>query len=293
MFDLNVSWPADISVAQSAAGLGYSGVAYDVHLAKESHAHVCPIKPHDPLQFSPSTLKGLTRFQSTRKLTELNLSCPSVCGPVEGCHIEFLQLKRLTVTVTHINQISALNNLTRTNPEYDLLAATPVDEKTWQGIVSNADCDIILLDLCKGRLEFALKRSQLRLAVSRGLFFEVRIVDALKDVSCRRHLFQNIQPIARFVPAKHLIFTSGASDSLDLRGPNEMAALAAMMGFSGAQGGPRSVVSNNCISVFHKGAARRSGGAYVMHLSVQELKQKNEKVKDKISDDDDSMESEQ
>eukprot|EP00918_Siedleckia_nematoides_P052676 GHVU01115065.1.p1 GENE.GHVU01115065.1~~GHVU01115065.1.p1 ORF type:complete len:243 (-),score=14.52 GHVU01115065.1:4-732(-) len=183
--------------------------------------------------------------------------------------MELSQVWRVTVSVATMEDISQVNSLTRSRSAYDLVAVRPTTERAWTAAAGECECDIISLDLCSARLPFTVRRKQLCQAAGRGIAFEVAIADALRDVTARRNLFQNVQQLVRFLPQSKIIFTSSATSPLEMRGPYEFGNLAVVMGIQPHKGGAKAVVSDNALAVLLKGASRRSAGGMASHGGVR------------------------
>ena len=83
------------------------------------------------------------------------------------------------------------------------------------------DADIISLDLGT-RLPFRIKHGPVNLAITRGLFFEIRYAPAIRDQNSRKNLISNAMALAKVTKGKNIIFTSEASTALELRGPHDI-----------------------------------------------------------------------
>ncbi|CEM36652.1 unnamed protein product [Vitrella brassicaformis CCMP3155] len=259
--DLNVCWHADKAahLAAAAISLGYGGVAWnhtvDLSTVKQTDgrsAMVCPIR--EVAISNEALLSRVSSFRVLSSLEDLNLSASA------SSRVGFVQLRRLTCVFSHPNQVTQINQISRMSVNgdregggYDLLALQPTDEKAWLTVCQSCDCDIVSLDFTSGRMPFPIRRAQLGLAVSRGMFFEIQSGAALRDSTARRNLFANIQSLVRFVPMTRILLTSGASCGLELRGPYDVANLAAVMGIGKGPLACKACVSDVPLAAVHKG----------------------------------------
>eukprot|EP00916_Digyalum_oweni_P015858 GHVL01026032.1.p2 GENE.GHVL01026032.1~~GHVL01026032.1.p2 ORF type:complete len:210 (+),score=53.62 GHVL01026032.1:23-652(+) len=206
-FDFNVS--DDISLA--AVKFGYNGVA------------------------SNTLVEDINNFKKNEKNNKIykfeeNLLFKNQYVSLGINNSSFIKLKRLTVTVNNPQDVQKINQMGKSELlEYELLALRPTSDKTFQIIVQQADCDIISFDLTS-KISYPLRRQQLGVAVSRGMFFEVCLGNALKDSTARRNLIANIENIVRFVPGSRIILTSGATHPADFRSPLDLANLSSVFG---------------------------------------------------------------
>eukprot|EP01066_Platyproteum_vivax_P003263 Platyproteum_vivax@DN14155_c0_g1_i1.p1 len=245
-WDLNVQWNDKKSVMlDGAAKLGFSGVAFNVDVdASMLASHRCPIENVTKQADGGDVVHMVEQWHDLG----VNISAP------------VMQLRRITVAMSSANQIAAINQVSKSDLiHYELFAVVPTTEQAFQALVNSGNCDIISLNLT-GKM-FNLRRQQLGVAVSRGIFFEVCINDALFDPIRRRHLFQNVDSLTRFVPHDKIIFTSGARTPIEMRSPMDLINIATVAGL--ANNHNKSVVASACIGVMHRAAARRSHGGII------------------------------
>jgi RNase P/RNase MRP subunit p30 len=131
--------------------------------------------------------------------------------------LAFQQYSRLTVQVDDLSQA----NLVQIGREkdkgkgycgFDIIAVVPGNEKVLHHFLHNNDCDIISLDLSK-KLPFQFKPQFTRMAIEKGIYFEINISPLLsQDQNIRRTFLGQFQNVLFATRGKQLIVTSGASD---------------------------------------------------------------------------------
>ncbi|KAI9701640.1 MAG: hypothetical protein M1820_006411 [Bogoriella megaspora] len=204
-YDLNVRWTPNESELQKSlafsAELGYNVVALNHNLSGKLPADIVNPIP-SPLPFvSPTALAILRRCTLT--LTD----------PFPNSRIPALQ------------------------SAYDLLAIRPLDESTFFSACANLECDIISLDLAK-RLQFILKFRTIRLAIERGVKFEICYSPGVlaNDASARRNLISNATQLIRATRGRGLVVSSEAGRAVGLRAPWDVVNLCAVWGLGPERG---------------------------------------------------------
>ncbi|KAI5079925.1 hypothetical protein GOP47_0005404 [Adiantum capillus-veneris] len=145
----------------------------------------------------------------------------------------------------------------RRNPvlrSYDMVAIQPTSQKVFDQACTHLEVDLITLDFLH-RLPIRLKPSSVQAALERGVFFEVSYSGAFQDVRARRELFANAQTLQGLTRGKNIILTSGAGNSMDLRGPNDVANMATLFGLS--REAAKHSVSKNCEDAIVRGLERK------------------------------------
>jgi ribonuclease P/MRP protein subunit RPP1 len=150
------------------------------------------------------------------------------------------------------------HGLTSTNQVllgYDLVSVTPANDKVLHAVVMSDSVDIISLDF-SARLPFHIKLTPVKMAIDRGVMFEVCYSAGLKDSTARRHLISNCLHLFFLTRGRNVIFSSGASRALDMRNPHEVMNLAVLFGLKGPMA--NSVISSSCYSVFKHAETRKT-----------------------------------
>ena len=106
----------------------------------------------------------------------------------------------------------------------------PTTEQAFLTACESLDVDIISLDLST-RLAFSIKPKQVKLAISRGIHFEISYAPAIRgsivfidfsDSSCRRNIISGAQSLIRATKGKNTFVSSAARTALELRGPYDI-----------------------------------------------------------------------
>ncbi|KAK9279919.1 hypothetical protein L1049_013603 [Liquidambar formosana] len=212
--------------------LGYSGVAYNRTIkGVMSDADYCSISP---LSLS-SLLKLAPSLSSSVKLHRDLLGVP-MSSP-------FRQYKRLTVTVDSAAQATSLNSGNPVLKTYDLVAVRPMNQNAFDQACQTSEVDIITIDFSE-KLPFRLKLPLVKAAIQRGIYFEIMYSSLIADVQTRRQMISNAKLLVDWTRGKNLIFSSAAPSVNELRGPNDVANLASLLGMSMERA--KAAISKNC-----------------------------------------------
>lgn len=122
--------------------------------------------------------------------------------------------------------ISASNEIIRS---YDLIAIQPENEKMFQVACTSLDCDIISLDMTT-RLGFSIRPGYVNVAVQRGTTFELCYGPMIRDPGIRRNAIGNALVLARATKGKHIVLSSAATQSWQVRTPMDVVNLAGLLG---------------------------------------------------------------
>ncbi len=102
---------------------------------------------------------------------------------------------------------------------------------------------------------YALKNNILGEAVKNGIYFEISYGPLIKDVGCRRNLFGNVVSLLRATKGRNIVMSSGISDLIYLRYPNDVLNLAFLLGLNGDA--PFASVHTNPQQVLYHAATRK------------------------------------
>lgn len=154
--------------------------------------------------------------------------------------IHITQLSRMTLILDEDSMGKGGHGMTATSTaallSYDLLAAQPFNDASFSLLcltlseLKPGSIDIITLDLSSSaRLPFFLKRSTVNAAIANGVVFEICYSNMVKKSEgeeshsrARRNIISASRDILRVTNGKNVIFSSGASDILGLRGPHDV-----------------------------------------------------------------------
>lgn len=226
--DLNVAWDARRApaLAELALRLGFAGIAHTVVVPGAQLVEASRGAPHR-CTVAPRELMGRSEFR---------------CGPLRDWakglgldpgHGSFLQLRRLTVVVVDAAQVSAVARVAQPKVGYDVIAARPTTLEAFQLCCEKCECDIISLPL-DDKFPFLLRRKDVDMFIKRGGIFEVEFAPALRDPGKRRWTLSNVEQLFFHTRGRHIMLSSAAVDTMEMRSPHDLANFAAILGLRGA-----------------------------------------------------------
>ncbi|KAL3465328.1 RNase P subunit p30-domain-containing protein [Aspergillus heterothallicus] len=123
--------------------------------------------------------------------------------------------------------------LTTIAQAYDLVALRPTNEKALLNACTNAECDIISLDLSV-RHPYHFKFKMLSAAIARGIRLEICYGPGVtgRGLEARRNLIGNAMSLIRATRGRGLIVSSEATKALGVRAPFDVINLACVWGLS-------------------------------------------------------------
>ncbi|KAL4784695.1 RNase P subunit p30-domain-containing protein [Aspergillus varians] len=123
--------------------------------------------------------------------------------------------------------------LTTIAQAYDLVALRPTNEKALLNACTNAECDIISLDLSV-RHPYHFKFKMLSAAITRGIRFEICYGPGVtgSGLEARRNLIGNAMALIRATRGRGIIVSSEARKALGVRAPFDVVNLACVWGLS-------------------------------------------------------------
>lgn len=136
----------------------------------------------------------------------------------------FLILTRVTITINESGALAQVRDMNEILASYDIIAVRTTNEKVFHNLCQEVNIvDIVTFDLTDKM--FKLKHNLLYEGGAKGLFFELQYAEALKNEKTRRMVLSNMANISRVSRGKHLLFSSGAKNSLQLRSPADLHSL--------------------------------------------------------------------
>ncbi|GAU27190.1 hypothetical protein TSUD_107810 [Trifolium subterraneum] len=244
-FDLNIPYPESttksekstiennrIKLAVKAMELGYTGIAYNRTMKGiMSDNNRCSISP-----LSLSSLFNVVPFlSSSAKLHRELLGIPS--------STPFRQYTRLTVCVENHLQANALNAGNPILKTYDLIAVKPLNQTVFDIACERMAVDIISIDF-SAKLPFRLKQPMVKMAIQRGVVFEVSYSGLIANAQLRRQLISNAKLLIDWTRGRDIIFSSAAPSVNELRGPCDVSNLLLLFGLSKEEA--KAAISKNC-----------------------------------------------
>jgi len=169
--------------------------------------------------------------------------------------------RRLTIVaekVTQIQRMSAANPVLRS---YDLVSVVPMSQKVFKYCCVNAQSLDIIAIHSEQRLPFVFSKVEVDAAIARGIHFEVRYGDAIRDVTMRRYFISNLMALVRATRGRHIILSSGAGSASMIRSPFDALNLGVLCGMTFKQA--KCAVTENCERALKHAAARRDIKGFV------------------------------
>ncbi|KAJ3264877.1 Ribonuclease P protein subunit p30 [Chytriomyces hyalinus] len=181
---------------------------------------------------------------------------------------EFRLLNRLTIALDDSNLNLRIDVGNSKLQKFDILAVSPRSERAFQNAASNADVDIISLELAE-KMPFHIKKGPVSLAIQRGIVFEVCYGQCIRDANARKSIISNLQSLLRATNGKNIIFTSDAMKGLDIRSPHDVINLAQVFGMPDRYA--RESISTACRSALYHAATRRNTMKGVVSVESTEV----------------------
>ncbi|KAL3438674.1 RNase P subunit p30-domain-containing protein [Aspergillus tetrazonus] len=139
-------------------------------------------------------------------------------------------LTRLNISLSDPAQNQRLTSIAQA---YDLVAVRPTNEKALLNACTNAECDIISLDLSV-RHPYHFKFKMLSAAIARGIRFEICYGPGVtgSGLEARRNLIGNAMALIRAARGRGIIVSSEVKRALGVRAPFDVINLACVWGLS-------------------------------------------------------------
>jgi ribonuclease P/MRP protein subunit RPP1 len=150
---------------------------------------------------------------------------------------------------------------------YDLIAFRTDQEALAEQGFTRSDADIISIDLSK-RLSFFLQKTWIKLAIQRGVQFEVTYGSSLENAECRKYFMQNTMQLVKLTKGKNIIFASESSSQIYQRSPADVLAIANMLGITNQQDA-LATVRENCARAFQHAHHRKTFKGVAEIVAVQ------------------------
>jgi len=238
--------------------VGYDGIVFTHSTDKLSGKDACKIQKVtilDPTESVPPGSSNVLRLQ--KKLPQQHALRMKSSQWHRG---EFQQLTRINVVMMDQAQQHGLNSTNNILLGYDLVSVTPANDKILHTCIQNDNIDIISFDFSQ-RLPFYLKLTPVKMAIERGIMFEVTYSACFRDSAARRNFVSNCMHLLFLTRGKNVIFSSGAQRVLDMRNPAEVLNLAVMCNIPAAL--VSDVLHKNVYSALKHAETRRTLKAVV------------------------------
>ncbi|XP_011186784.2 ribonuclease P protein subunit p30 [Zeugodacus cucurbitae] len=206
-------------------------------------------------------------------------------------------LQRLTILYVDVSVAHAMTNSLNIK-KFHLIAGQPKTDAALTHCCTTFAGDLLTFD-ADGGVKLLVNRKAYQIGVKRGLFFEIKYGPAIRDTSIRKDMIKLAHNYCVRGKSKNIIFSSGATNSFELRGPYDVANLAYIFGLSEDQG--KNAVNKACRQLFLKAQARRIGktvmfirstGPIVFSDSSDSADDESEQEADDDSDENEELENE-
>ncbi|XWS71751.1 hypothetical protein CRYUN_Cryun03dG0165700 [Craigia yunnanensis] len=232
-----------IKIVIKAMELGYTGIAYNRTIrGVMSDRDRCSIS-----LLTLSSLLNIAPFLSS----SVNLHRDLLGVPRSS---PFRQYTRLTVCIDTASQSQALNSGNPVLKTYDIVSVRPLNQNAFDHACEKAEVDIISINF-SDKVPFRLKLPMVKAAIKRGVYFEITYSDLIVDVHLRRQMISNAKLLVGWTQGKNLVFSSAAPSVCEVRGPNDVANLATLLGLSIERA--KAAISKNCRSLLASALRRK------------------------------------
>ncbi|KAF3329942.1 Ribonuclease P protein subunit p30 [Carex littledalei] len=255
-FDLNLPYTATaggnrdtrLRSVVSLLELGYSGAAYNLSLRGViSDRDRCAIAPF-PLSSLLAAAPSLAASASFHR--RLLVSGNGYGDPA------FRQFSRVTVSVDTVAGAGSVGSTSAVLRGYDVVAVRPVSQSAFEHVCKFSEVDLISIDFSH-KVPFRLRHQSVKLAIKRGIFFEITYSHLLSDnASIKKQALSDAKMLADLTRGKNLIVSSGASNANEVRGPNDVSNLISfLLGVSKERA--KAAISDNCRSLLAKALRKK------------------------------------
>ncbi|CAL5017027.1 unnamed protein product [Urochloa decumbens] len=237
-----------LAATARALELGYAAVALDhPHRGLLADSHRCRTHPFPPLSSLP--------LPSSAALHRRRLASPA--------SEPFRQYTRITLSLdSAAAAASALApSAARLLRTYDLVAARPLTQAAFdhlcQAPLAAQQLDLISIDFSHAKLPFRIKLPMLKLALQKGLHFEIAYSPLIStDTNAKRNFLAEVKLLVDWTKGKNLIISSAAHTASQIRGPYDVINLCAyLLGLPINRA--KAAVSTNCRSLVLKALKKK------------------------------------
>ncbi|EDW77262.1 uncharacterized protein Dwil_GK18180 [Drosophila willistoni] len=164
-------------------------------------------------------------------------------------------LQRITILYVDVN-VSHAMSVSLNLRKFNIIAGQPKTDAALTHCCTTFNGDIVTFDPLAGS-RLLVNRKAYQVGVRRGLYFEIKYSPAIADSNNRKDMIKIAQNYCTKGKSKNIIFSSGALDDFQLRGPYDVANLAFIFGLSEDQG--KNAINRNCRQLFLRAESRRLG----------------------------------
>lgn len=184
------------------------------------------------------------------------------------------QLSRITIQISDSKDLYQFSNPTNALKSYDIIAATPINEKMFDLCCSDINVDIICLNL-EEKFNFAIKKHLILSALDRNTFFEIIYENFINDTTKRSIFISNVLLLLEVTKGRNIIISSGASNYFEHRSPYDIITIFETI-FELKTDIVKKMLSENCEKVILKSVQRKYFKT-VVDLEIEE-ENKNKEI---------------
>lgn len=275
MIDLNVPWTGAGDTAAWAESVhrgGWAAFASNVYY----HCDKAGIR-EVAMQAQAKVAESSPAVEPFKVTTTIGKHCPA----------DATFIRRATVVLHDGFQPNAFAKIADSR-DYDVVAAMPTTQNTFQAACEILNCDLISMDYYCHFAPFKARRGWIMMALHRGCFFEVAMstlhhvengeTETNKDNQMVSKAFRsNLAGVLNYIPLKRLVLSPGHTDMSNIVVPATFVGMCNEL-LSSATGEPCDALDcvtaapRGCIA---KGAARRTYGTGILaHRSEETLGKK-------------------
>ncbi|XP_050670193.1 ribonuclease P protein subunit p30 [Leptidea sinapis] len=243
--DLSVSKDYDLKKLKILSGLGYNTIAIDTRV--------------EEVVEEPKKKK---KKGDTKEV--IDYIPPPIEIPTELINNKLQILRRVTVEFSD-SSITVKLNKSENLKKYDILAVIPKTLQAFHYACGTLDADIITFEP-ESKIPFKVSRKLYRLAVERGVYFELMYSPAIKDTTSRKNIISTAHNYHAVGKSKNIIITSWAENHLQVRGVHDVVNLGFIFGLNSNSG--LEAIRNNPRKLILKSIGRRCGKHYMDVTSV-------------------------
>ncbi|PQQ11316.1 uncharacterized protein Pyn_22166 [Prunus yedoensis var. nudiflora] len=205
---------------------------------------------------SPPDRSSITRAKLVTKALELGYSGVAYNRTIKGvmsdrdrCSIPLLTiasfLKHSPLLLSNVNFHRDLLGLPRASPFRQYTRLTVCTE-TLPSPRPSIPVDIIAIDF-SDKLPFRLKMPMVKVAIERGVYFEITYANIIADDQARKQIITNAKLLVDWTRGRNLIVSSAAPTANEFRGPYDVANLMSLLGLSMERA--KMAISRNCRTI--------------------------------------------
>lgn len=142
--------------------------------------------------------------------------------------------------------------------KFHIIAGQPKNDAAWTHCCSTFAGDIISFSPEDPKI--FINRKTYQVAVNRGLFFEIKYSEAIRNSSHRKDMIKVTHNYHSRGKSKAVVMSSGAENIFELRGPYDVANLGLIFGLSEEQG--KNAIGSNCRKLLLNAESRRAGKTF-------------------------------